>query len=45
MEATNEDLEWARAKLRWMLERIATKLELEAQLHRRVAKALRGARR
>lgn len=27
MEATNRDLDWARAKLRWVLARVALQLE------------------
>ena len=42
MEATNKDMDWARAKLRWVLERIAERLELEAEGRRKLARALRG---
>lgn len=27
MDATNRDLDWARAKLRWVLDRVALQLE------------------
>jgi hypothetical protein len=42
MQATNKDMDWARAKLRWVLERIAHRLELEAAERRRLARAIRG---
>lgn len=42
MEATNKDMDWARAKLRWVLERIAQRLEQEAEGRRLLAMAIRG---
>lgn len=42
MDATNHDMEWAQAKLRWVLERIAARLELDAALYRRIARSLRA---
>jgi len=41
MEATNDDLEWARCKLRELLLRVARSLDTEAQQRAELARRLR----